>query len=416
MFTEAQLTGAEPIPAKGIAAPTGKGTRQGVSVGVKGGVVAKKKWRRIERGLYELPPDKDKKPRYAAEWVFQGRKIRRRFSTLTKARKVLDAVRGQIVEDRYIDRRKETKTTLQEAISRFIEWGKSNISKSTQGHDALFASRWEASPHFRGKTLDEIRPTHVESHKLAEKASHGIRQADYSLARLRRFFNLCIAWELCEHNPVSGGKIKFFNPKGRRDRYVTPEEETVILDHADPRVRPAITFSLHTGLRQNELIALTWNDLDSKVGQFGAIKVTGAVAKDREDRHIPLTETARKVLNSIPRGIKGDSRIFSFLGTGRANLNRLWFQALMASKVNEGASKAQRITWHTLRHTYASRLVMEGVDLATVRELMGHSNVITTMRYAHLARHHVEESVLVLDRIGKHSVNMVQNSHIEPGP
>jgi len=72
-------------------------------------------------------------------------------------------------------------------------------------------------------------------------------------------------------------------------------------------------------------------------------------------------------------------------------------EGLSAAKVNDGFPRAQRITWHTLRHTFASRLVMAGVDLATIQKLMGHSNITTTMRYAHLARPHIEESVLVLD-------------------
>jgi integrase len=375
-----------------------------------------KKWRRIEPGLYELPAGADGKPRYAAEWLYQGRKIRRRFRTVTLARQALYAVRGQIVEGRYVDRKKEVKTTIEEASSRFIAWGEDNLAKATQGHDAFFVREWKASVHLRGRTLDQIGPAQVEAWKLEMKAAHGIRQADYGLARLRRLFSLCVAWELCERNPVSGGKVKFYNPKGRRDRYITPEEETAILNSAPLRLRPAIVFSLHTGLRQGELLALTWNDFAPKVGRFGSVKVQGDHAKDREDRHIPLTRTARQVLDSLPRPLKGDARVFAFLGSGRANLNKLWLATLRDSKLNDGAARPQRITWHTLRHTYASRLVMAGVDLATVQRLLGHSNITTTQRYAHLARPHIEEAVLALDQIGKESVNIAGNGGGEPAP
>jgi integrase len=375
-----------------------------------------KKWRRIEPGLYELPAGADGKPRYAAEWLYGKRKIRRRFRTVTLARQALYAVRGQIVEGRYIDRKQEVKTTIEEACKKFLKWGESNLSEGTQGHDAFFVREWEASQHLRGRTLDRIGPAQVEAWKLEVKTAHGIRQADYGLARLRRLFNLCIAWELCEKNPVSGGKVKFYNPKGRRDRYISPEEEATILEEADSRLRPAIVFSLHTGLRQGELLALTWDDYTPKVGRFGEVKVLGDHAKDREDRHIPLTETARQALDALPRALKGEARVFAFLGLGRGNLNKLWFAALKGSKLNEEKPRAQRITWHTLRHTYASRLVMAGVDLATVQKLMGHSSITTTMRYAHLARPHIEEAVLALDRIGKESVNIAGNGGGEPAP
>lgn len=398
-----------------IAAPTTKGGRQG-AFGVEGRYVKEKKRRRIEPGLFKLPAGKDGKPRYDAEWLYQGRKIRRRFRTVTEARQVLRAVRGQIVEGRYIDRRKEVKTKLEDAVAEFLKWGKTNLSGSTQGHDALFSKRWLASPHFRGKTLDEIKPSNVEDYKVEERTEHGIHQADYSLRRLRRLFNLCIGWELCEKNPVNGGKVKFYHPKGLRDRYITPEEEALILDHAAPRLRWAIVFSIHTGLRQNELLALTWNDFNAKVGHFGEIKVRGDVAKDREDRHIPLTATAKAALDSLPRALKGEARIFATLGNCRENLNKLWYAALEASEVNEGAPKSRRITWHTLRHTYASRLVMAGVDLATVQKLMGHASITTTMRYAHLARPHIEEAVLVLDEKGKEKVNTAETGGSEAPP
>lgn len=385
--------------------------------GVERGCMDRKaKWRRIEPGLYELPKGRGGKPRYAAEWIFEGRKKRRRFSTVTEARQVLYAVRGQIVEGRYYDRTKEVHETFENACDRFVIWGKVNLSKSTRTQDENFVARWKASAFFRGKSLDRVSVMDVESYKAALRADVGPRQTDYILARLRRLFSLCVAWELCTKNPVSGGKVKFFNVKARRDRYVTPEEETKLLEAAEARLRPAILFSIHTGLRQGELISLTWAQVDFKVGTYGQVKVRGTLAKDREDRHVPLNATARAALDSLPRGIRKDARVFVGLGSNRGSLNKLWYEAVKASKVNEGGEEGHEITWHTLRHTYASRLVMSGADLATVQRLMGHENISTTMRYAHLARPHIEAAVLSLDAFGKHSVNDAPKASGEPSP
>ena len=349
---------------------------------------------RRERGLKPLPDGR-------WLWSFKdpsGRYHRNIARTKNEARTYLEKIRTAKREGRYMDRRMKVSATFEEACKKFLEWGEVNLSKSTSSQDATFVERWGKSPYFKGKVLDQITVADVEAYKAVTRKKVGARQTDYILSRLRRLFFLSInTWELCEKNPVSGGKVKFFNVKARRDRYVTPEEEAKILENADPRLRPAIVLSIHTGLRQDELLSMTWSEVDLKVGGHGEVKVRGELAKDREDRHIPLSATARSILDALPRSLQPEVRIFRFLGLGRGNVNRMWYEALSAAKVNEGVPRNQRITWHTLRHTFASRLVMAGVDLATIQKLMGHSNITTTMRYAHLARPHIEEAVLVLD-------------------
>ena len=397
-----------------INAPPGTGTGA-VAFGVKGGALTRNaRWRRIERGLYELPPGKDGKPRYAAEWLFKGRKVRRRFRSVTKAREVLYAQRGRIIDGQYFDRKEEVHKTFEWACDEFTKWGKVNLSTSTSKQDEYLVKRWKVSPFFKGKTLDEIKSADIEAYKTARRAEVGPRQTDYTLSRLRRLFSLAIdTWEVCEKNPVRGRKVKFFNPKARRERYITPDEETKVLDSLDLRLRPLVTFALHTGLRLGEMLTLTWAQVDFKVGNRGQVTVRGDIAKDREDRHVPLTATARAVLDALPRGIKKSTPVFIGF-SGRGNFYKLWYKGFTASKLNVDVPPAQRITVHTLRHTYASRLVMAGVDLATIRKLMGHSSIETTMRYAHLARPHIEDAVLVLDEIGKHSVNIPPQASGEP--
>lgn len=349
---------------------------------------------RKERGLKQLSDGR-------WQWSFEdpsGKYHRKIARTKNEARAYLEKVRTEIREDRYLDRRKKVSDTFEEACKKFVEWGEVNLSKSTSSQDATFVERWKASPFFKGKMLDKISVANVEAYKAVQRAQVGPRQTDYILSRLRRLFYLSIkTWELCENNPVSGGKVKFFNVKARRDRYVTVEEEEKLLEHSESRLRPAIVLSIHTGLRQDELLSMTWSEVDLKVGRFGEVKVRGELAKDREDRHIPLSATARGILDSFPRPIRQDTRVFASLGASRENVNRMWYETLKASKLNVDVPKSQRVTWHTLRHTFASRLVMAGVDLATVQKLMGHSSITTTMRYAHLARPHIEDSVLVLD-------------------
>ena len=355
-----------------------------------------------ERGLKQLPDG-----RWQFSWWHEGRYHRRIVRTKTEARAYLEKIHTQIREGRYMDRKPEVNAKFEEACKRFLEWGEVNLSQSTSSQDETFVKRWKASPHFKGKVLNRITPADVEAFKTAQRAIVGPRQTDYILSRLRRLFSLSITtWDLCEKNPVGGGKVKFFNSKARRDRYITPEEETKILEHSNSRIVPAIILSIHTGLRQGELLSLTWADVDLQVGRYGQVKVRGEIAKDREDRHVPLNATARAALDQVPQAIKKETRVFAHLGSGRENLNRMWYDALDKSKVNKDAPKGQQVTWHTLRHTFASRHVMAGTDLATLQRLMGHSSITTTMRYAHLARPHVEEAVLALDANLRSSCNL----------
>lgn len=216
---------------------------------------------RKERGLKQLPDGR---------WLWSfidpyGKYHRNIARTKSEARAYLEKVRTQKREGRYMDKRKKKEGTFEEACSRFLEWGKVNAAKSTSSQDATFVERWKASPHFKGKTLEQITAANVEAFKVAQRAEVGPRQTDYILPRLRTLFSLSIkTWELCEKNPVSGGKVKFFNVKAKRDRYISPEEEEPILNAANPRLRLAIVFSTHTGLRQDEMLSLTWSEVNLK--------------------------------------------------------------------------------------------------------------------------------------------------------
>jgi integrase len=138
-------------------------------------------------------------------------------------------------------------------------------------------------------------------------------------------------------------------------------------------------------MRRGELFQLTW----LSVGLVAdLITVHGATAKSGTTRHIPLNSEALAVLRDW-REQTGLSAGLVFTGrSGEAfnNVRRSWEGALVAAGI-------KRFRWHDLRHTFASKLVMAGVDLNTVRELLGHSDYKMTQRYAHLAPEHKAAAV-----------------------
>lgn len=112
-----------------------------------------------------------------------------------------------------------------------------------------------------------------------------------------------------------------------------------------------------------------------------------SMTKNGSDRYVTLNSTALQVLKRLQErhkklGLPSDSTLFHSKRDGLIKNPRKWFAtALEQTGIKE-------VTWHTLRHTFASRLVMAGVDLKTVQELMGHKTIATTARYAHLAPTH----------------------------
>jgi len=154
------------------------------------------------------------------------------------------------------------------------------------------------------------------------------------------------------------------------------------------RMTPLVTLSLKTGMRRGELFDLEWNNIDF---EQNVITVIGETAKSKKTRHIPLSPIALATLNSWKQQTSQPSgRIFPADNGGRLdNVNTAWSNILKAAGI-------KGFRWHDMRHDFASTLVMKGVPLNTVRELCGHSDLNTTLRYAHLAPDHKSDAIALL--------------------
>jgi integrase len=156
------------------------------------------------------------------------------------------------------------------------------------------------------------------------------------------------------------------------------------LPHFGDHLTPAVFLSMNTGLRRGEILALRWDCIDFK---RQILTVEGGTAKSRQTRHVCLNEEATRVLNCWRDQANGGKRVFET----RTSFKSAWASLLKRAKIT-------KFRWHDLRHHFASRLVQVGVPLNTVRDLLGHSSVAMSLRYAHLAPDQRREAVAKLNQ------------------
>lgn len=151
-------------------------------------------------------------------------------------------------------------------------------------------------------------------------------------------------------------------------------------------VTPLISVALNTGLRRGELLQLQWRNVDLT---HKVLTVCGEGAKTGQTRHVPLNSEVAAVLKAWkPADAEPDWLVFNggTTTTPLTEARKAWAGVLRTAKITS-------FRFHDLRHTFASKLAMAGVDLNTIRELLGHRKISMTLRYAHLAPEHKADAV-----------------------
>jgi site-specific recombinase XerD len=194
-------------------------------------------------------------------------------------------------------------------------------------------------------------------------------------------------------NPARFVPQKKENPG--RLRFVSHDEE-VLLRNAIMANRPHCIYqfdlALNTGMRKSEQFTVELGQVDFE-HEYIYLQMT----KNGSERYVHLNRTALNTLGSLKeerdrRGLKFPTLFFDKQNSPIKD-PREWFAVTCEEAGIEG------VTWHILRHTYCSRLVMAGVDLRTAQELMGHKTLAMTARYAHLSPGHLKTAIQKLDRV-----------------
>lgn len=219
--------------------------------------------------------------------------------------------------------------------------------------------------------LDTITALRVEEFQQHRVRAVSPATVNRETALLKHMFNMAERWGLYQgSNPVRW--VKFLPENNLQFQTISEEDERRLLESSPPYLRELIVFAINTGLRCGDLLDLKWEEVDIDERRLSLI-----MGKTRRRLEVPLNDTAAAILAG-KQAVKHGPHVFYNPVTGDRFLDlKAGFKAILKRAGLTG------ITWHTLRHTFASRLTRSGVDLVTVKELLGHSTINTTMRYAH---------------------------------
>jgi len=260
------------------------------------------------------------------------------------------------------------KISLEEFGNRYMEYAKTNKRSWLRDQQMLAHLKEFFRPE---RQLANITPPDIEGYKLHRCKQVSGATVNRELALLKRMFNLAIDWDLhLSSNPLR--KVKFFQEVNTVFRILSSEEEPRLLANASPIIQDVVVFGLNTGMRIGEVFSLRWQNVDLERGL-----ITVFAPKTQKSRVIPINSEARRILEFWTRGRKSEY-VFYNPETGKPFVD-------LSAGLELACKKAEitGVSWHTLRHTFASRLLERGADIVTVKELLGHSTINVTMRYTH---------------------------------
>jgi integrase len=160
--------------------------------------------------------------------------------------------------------------------------------------------------------------------------------------------------------------------------------------------------ALHTGFRKSEILSLIWGNVDFR---NRLIRVEAGYAKNGEACGVPMNEVLTQTLQASKLRQSSGMVFCNRKGQPYRDPDSAFATAVWRAGITE-------FTFHDLRHTFASRLVMAGVDLATVKELMGHRHITMTLRYAHLTPGHKRLAVEALSAGAGKSPSIFHNTRL----
>jgi len=313
--------------------------------------------------------------------------------TLAEKRQQAAVARQAEAEARATEERENI--TLAQVWKKYLPVAQANKAAHTAYAEEAAYRLW-LSPTLANKPLRDIKPIHLERiKKTMTEAGRSAQTIRHVLAALRQVFNFAKRHGLyAGDNPVS--LVKKPSADARRLRFLTHDEADRLLAALAERESNAhdmALLALHCGLRAGEIFSLTWGDVDLERGVL-ILRDT----KSGKTRAAYMTEAVTAMLAGMDRRNPNDLVFPSANGGRIVQISETFNRVVTALGLNNGVTDPrQKVVFHTLRHTFASWLVEQGIDLYSVKELMGHGTLAMTERYSHLSPDKLRRAVKTLE-------------------
>jgi integrase len=343
----------------------------------------------------ETRTNKNGKVSYRVKIRLDGCKpVNRTFDRLTDAKQWLQRTEADMRRGIHLPTAENTKRTLADLIDRYIQ-EELPKRRSDQKKYAMMLGVWKEKLGFQ--FLRDILPARIAEVRnwLSNEPIPKGRRSPQTVKHYLNALSACLVWGMrdlnwLEENPVSKTQ-KPSTARNGRIRYLSEDERSKLLTAAkaskSPYLYPLVVLALSTGARLGEMLSLKWSEVDLKKGT-----VLFKDTKNGDSRTVPLGQAACSVLKTLryDRPITPNQLVFEGKNGTPADTRAAWEAALKNSCI-------ENFHFHDLRHTAASYMAMEGVDMLRMAEILGHRTLQMTKRYAHLAPQHTKSAIDKLD-------------------
>jgi len=327
---------------------------------------------------------KDRGAFYGSWTDLSGRRRKRKLeaSTLTQARTLLAAEKMRVEKARTLGYVPPGDETFSEIIPRYLKHQKARLTAQ-----AYERTRGIVETHLREAfgpmRLANFRKMNVQHYITKRCGEVSPASVVKEMNVLKHLFGLAVEWEIVPLNPCQG--IKPPRVPAGRIRYLQPTELRAVLKACPDWLRPVIALLVSTGMRRGEVLGLRWLDVD-RLGNRILLPQT----KNGEGRIVYLNRIACDALDSLPGGQTTDYVFSAQQGVTPEAVSMAFARACRTVGIAD-------FRLHDLRHTAASWLRMQGADIHTVAQLLGHKDLRMAARYQHLSPAFLAEAVARLE-------------------
>jgi integrase len=326
------------------------------------------------------------------DFYHQGNRIRRKVGPSKKvAEMALADVQVKKAKSEFLGVCEPKRALFKDFATEYLEYSKANKARSSYERDVTTIEK-HLSPIWGEERLDRVTPKMIEDYKLRRLETVCASTLNRELNTIKNMFRKAVEWSYLKESP--GKTAKWMKTSKGSIRFLSREEADVLLQAASKsenlHLYPILAVALHTGMRRGEILRLRREDVDFKKGRINVVSRDDEHTKNYESRAVPMSRFLMEVLRKHPRRLDSPYLFCKPDGLPFADVDTSYGHAVKRAGI-------PHVRFHDLRHTFASWLVMKGVDIRTVQELRGHKDIRMTMRYSHLAPDHMRRAVQVLD-------------------